>query len=426
MPPVEQFVLQEPGIAGKPLSPWLRRLAIAWEQRRFIFRIAVVGLALSTVIAFVIPKQYESTARIMPPESNLNAAMLAAMSGRMLPGNLGALAGGLLGVRNNSTVFASLLLSGTVTGRIVDRFELQKLYRSRYKQNAVKRLVHLTDVSEDRKTGIITVIVSDTDQRRARDMAQAYLDELNALVSRVNTTSAGRERQFIEQRLISVKSDLDDASRQLSAFSSKNATLDVKEQTRATVEAAAKLEGEAIFARTELSSLERVYGPENIRVRAAKARVTQLDQEVQRATGSPDDNASRSDAPYPPLRALPGLGVQWADLYRRVKLQETIYELLTQQYELARIEEAKSIPTVSIVDSPSWPEKKSFPPRLLIMCAGTLLCLLGSFFYAVRRAEWTDVAADDPRKALARQVLADLRSYHPKWFTRSHRNGHEH
>lgn len=425
MAPVEQFVLQEAGTRDPQLSPWLRRFATAWKQRRFIFRMSVAGLLLSTVIAFVIPKQYESTARIMPPESNLNAAMLAAMSGRMLPGNLGALTGGLLGVRNNSTVFASLLLSGTVTGRIVDRFELQKLYRSRYKQNAVKRLVHRTDVSEDRKTGIITLTVADTDQHRARDMAQAYLDELNALVSRVNTTSAGRERQFIEQRLVSVKSDLDDASRQLSAFSSKNATLDVKEQTRAIVEAAAKLEGEAVFARTELSSLERVYGPENIRVRAAKARVTQLDQEVQRATGSPDDSVSHGDTPYPPLRALPGLGVQWADLYRRVKLQETIYELLTQQYELARIEEAKSIPTVSIVDSPSWPEKKSFPPRLLIIGTGTFLCLLGSFFYTVRRTEWSEVAADDPRKTLARQVLQDLRNDHSHWFTRSHRNGHQ-
>lgn len=426
MSSLEHFVVQEPTGAAEQPSPWLRRVSIAWERRRFILRVSAVGLLLSTAVAFLLPKQYESTARIMPPESNLNAAMLAAMSGRMLPGNLGAVAGGLLGLRNNSTVFASLLLSGTVTGHIVDRFELQKLYRSRYKQNAVKRLIHLTDVSEDRKTGILTITVSDTDQRRARDMAQAYLDELNSLVSRVNTTSAGRERQFIEQRLVSVKSDLDQAQQQLSAFSSKNVTLDVKEQTRATVEAAAKLEGEAIFARTELSSLEGVYGPENIRVRAAKARAAHLDREVQRATGSADDSAPLGDTPYPPLRALPGLGVQWADLYRRVKLQETIYELLTQQYELARIEEAKSIPTVSIVDSPGWPEKKSFPPRLLIMVAGTLLCLLGAFFYAVRREEWTIVPSDDPRKILAWRILHDLRNDHPGWFKAIHRNGNQH
>jgi capsule polysaccharide export protein KpsE/RkpR len=382
-------------------------------------------LILSTAVAFLIPKQYESTARIMPPEGSMNAAMLAALSGRMLPGGLGALASGLMGVRNNSTVFASLLQSRTVTEHIVDRFDLQKLYWSRYKENAIKRLAARTDISEDRKTGIITVVVSDTDQRRARDMAQAYLDELNALVTKVNTTSAARERQFIEQRLISVKADLDDAQRQLSTFSSKNATLDVKEQTRAMVEATAKLEGELIVARTELSSLERIYGPENIRVRAAKARVTQLDQEVKRATGTPD-SVGDSDTPYPPLRAIPALGVQWSDLYRRVKIQETVYELLTQQYELSRIEEAKSIPTVSIVDVPSWPEKKSFPPRLIIMLSGTLLGFLGSFLVVVRRSEWSGISEEDPRKALFRTVVTDLKADHPKWFKATNNNGHQH
>jgi capsule polysaccharide export protein KpsE/RkpR len=329
-------------------------------------------------------------------------------------------------VRSNSTVFASLLQSRSVTEHIVDRYGLQKLYATRYKENAIKRLMRRTDVSEDRKTGIISVTVTDTDQRRARDMAQSYLDELNALVTRVNTTSATREREFIEQRLVSVKADLDDAQRQLSIFSSKNTTLDLKEQTRAMVDATAKVEGEAIFARTELSSLERIYGPENIRVRAAKARVTQLDEEVKRAAGSADGSAPASDAPYPSLRALPSLGVQWADLYRRVKLQETIFELLTQQYELARIEEAKTLPTVSIVDFPSWPEKKSFPPRLIIMACGMLTFGLVAFLFVIRSSEWGELPHDDPRKQLMERVVSDMRSDHPKWFVAIHRNGNKH
>jgi LPS O-antigen subunit length determinant protein (WzzB/FepE family) len=153
--------------------------------------------------------------------------------------------------------------------------------------------------------------------------------------------------------------------------------------------------------------------------------VAQLNQEVKRATGTPDASEDH-DTPYPPLRAIPALGVQWSDLYRRVKIQETIYELLTQQYEMARIEEAKSIPTVSIVDPPSWPEKKSFPPRLIIMLSGTLLGLLGSFFVVVRRTEWSDVPEHDPRKTLLCTVMSDLKADHPKWFKATHSNGHQH
>jgi capsule polysaccharide export protein KpsE/RkpR len=390
--------------------------------------VAVIGLLLSTGLAFLIPKQYESTTRIMPPESGLSTAMMAALSGRVMPANLGALAGSLFGIRSSSTIFVNLLQSRAVTERIVDRFDLQKVYWSRYKQDAIKKLRKRTEVTEDRKTGVISVVVTDTDRQRARDMAQAYLDELNSLVARVNTSAAGRERQFIEQRLVSVKADLDDAQRQLSLFSSKNATLDVKEQTHAMVEATAKLEGELIVARSELSSLEQIYGPDNVRVRAARARIGQLDREMKLATGSGSPADPLADTPYPPLRSMPALGMQWADLYRRVKLRETVFDLLTQEYELARIEEAKSIPTVSVIDSPSWPERKSFPPRLIIMVIGTALSAIGAFSVAVRKAEWRAVPAEDPRKLLLQSMIYELKQDRSQWFVKEKpsSNGHEH
>jgi capsule polysaccharide export protein KpsE/RkpR len=303
-----------------------------------------------------------------------------------------------------------------VKDRLIDRFDLQKLYRKRYRQDALKKLAHRTDVIEDRKTGVITVTVTDTDRQRARDMAQAYLEELNILVARVNTSAAGRERQFIEQRLVSVKRDLSDAENQLSAFSTKNATLDVKEQTRAMVEATAKLQGQLIVARSELGSIDQIYGPENVRVRAARARVSELDQALKRATGGATSDELSDDAPYPPLRALPALAVQWADLYRRVKIQETVFDLLTQEYEMARIEEAKSISTISVIDSPSWPEKKSFPPRLIIMLSGMLLSAAACFVVIVRRAEWRVIDEQDARKDLLRGMVLDLKREHPALF----------
>ncbi|ABF39892.1 lipopolysaccharide biosynthesis [Candidatus Koribacter versatilis Ellin345] len=409
------------------VSSRLDRLAIGWERRGAIVKAAVIGVIVSTTLAFVIPKQYESTARIMPPEGGMSSAIMAALASRALPGNLGAIAGSLFGFQSTSTVFVNLLQSRSVTERVVDRFDLQKVYRSRYKQDALKKLHRRTEIAEDRKTGIITITVADTDRRRARDMAQTYLDELNSLVTRVNSSAAGREREFIAQRLVTVKRDLDDAERQLSVFSTKNATLDVKEQTRAMVEATAKLEGELIIARSELSSLDQIYGPENVRVRAGRARVGQLEHELKNATGSGVPSDITESTPYPPLRALPTLGVQWADLYRRVKLQETVFELLTQEYELARIEEAKAIPSISVIDPPNWPERKSFPPRLVIMLVGTLLSVLGTFFVIVRKAEWRAVPEEDPKKLLFRAVMLDLKEDSPQWLSKKtvHHNGHE-
>lgn len=420
--PLEQIITQ----TDTSSSPWVGRAAIGWRHRRTILKATVYGLIVSTAIAFLIPKQYESSARIMPPEQGLSPTIMAALTGHMLPGNLGALAGSFLGIRSSSTVFVELLKSRTVKERLVDRFGLQNLYRKWYRQDAIKKLGKRTDIVEDRKTGVITITVSDTDRQRARDMAQAYLDELNILVARVNTSAAGRERQFIEQRLVSVKRDLSDAENQLSAFSTKNATLDVKEQTRAMVEATAKLQGQLIVARSELGSIDQIYGPDNVRVRAARARVSELDQALKRATGGGTSDELSDDAPYPPLRALPSLAVQWADLYRRVKIQETVFDLLTQEYEMARIEEAKSIPTISVIDSPSWPERKSFPPRLIIMLSGMLLSAGVCFLVILRRAEWTVLDETDPRKHLLRGMILDLKREHPSFFRLRARSNNHH
>lgn len=425
MSSIEQVVQQAPPDSS---PAWVRRANIGWGERRVIFKAALCGLILSAAIAFLTPKQYESTARIMPPEQGMNPALIAALAGRALPGNLGALAGSFLGMRSTSDVFAELLQSRSVHERIVDRFDLQKVYRKRYRQDAIKKLGRRTDITEDRKTGVVTLVVTDTDRARARDMAQTYLDELNALVARVNTSAAGRERRFIEQRLVSVKTDLDDAQKQLSVFSTKNATLDVKEQTRAMVDATAKLEGQLIVARSELGSLDQIYGPENVRVRAAQARTSELEKALRRNTGGLDDVSPSDTMPYPPLRALPALAVQFADLYRRVRVQETVYDLLTQEYEMARIEEAKSIPTVSVIDPPNWPEKKSFPPRLIIMLAGTLVAALASLFVVVRRNEWRVLAESDARKSLVGTIVRDLKEHHFHWIVlrATHSNGNQH
>src|SRR6202012_5150021 len=104
---------------------------------------------------------------------------------------------------------------------------------------------------------------------------------------------------------------------------------------------------------------------------------------------------------YPPLRQLPRLAVPYADLYRRVKVEETVFELLTQQYEMARIEEAKDIPVVSVIDPPGIPEKKSFPPRLLLSLLLTFLSFTGASTLILIRDHWSTVDPRDPRKVLA-------------------------
>lgn len=405
---------------------WVVNATVLWEHRRALLRTAVVAVLISVPIVFAIPKEYEATARIMPPESSSGgAAVLAALAGRGSTefGGLGGLAASLLGMRTTGPLFVDLLRSASVGDDIIQRFQLQQVYHKRYRADAAKKLAHRTAIVEDKKSGVISITVRDSDPRRARDMVQTYLDGLNLLVNRTNTSSARQERVFIEQRLAGAQRDLEQAQKNLSNFSSTHSTIDLKEQTRATVDAAAKLQAQLIVEQSELDSLKQIYGDQNIRVRSAQARIAELNSQLNIISGTsaplddtdgntaPDDRAAlnRIGAEYPPLRQLPRLAVPYADFYREVRVQEAVYELLTQQYELARIQEAKDVPVVRVIDAPGIPEKKSFPPRaiLVILLAGLIVFTRAAYILA--RERWVHVDPQDSRKRLIERIVGDLR-----------------
>jgi capsule polysaccharide export protein KpsE/RkpR len=405
---------------------WVANSALLWDHRRLLLRVAAVALALSLAVVFLIPKSYDSTARIMPPEnSGAGTALFAALAGRGMGdlGGLSTIAGSLLGAHTSGPLYVDLLRSATVSGDLIDRFQLQQVYGKRYRVDTAKKLARRTSVTEDKRSGVISITVEDPDPRRARDIAQGYLDELNLLVNRTNTSSAHQERVFIERRLAGAKDDLERAQKDMSEFASTHTTIDIKEQTRATVEAAAHLEAQIIVEQSQLDSLRQVYGDENVRVRSERVRIADLKRELEKISGTsaplpsddnPDTESSasldRTSAIYPPLRQIPRLAVPYADIYRRVRVQETVFEMLTQQYEIARIQEAKEIPVVRVIDSPGVAEKKSFPPRALFALLLTLLSVAVAAVSILFRHRWEQVNAGDPRKTLSRRIARDLRS----------------
>ena len=397
---------------------WVKNASLLWGHRRLLFRIGLVAFLLSGLIAFTIPKQYQSTARLMPPDQGgSSVAMLAALAGRSLGGlgGLGSLAGGLLGGRSSSALFIDLLHSRAINDRLIDRFDLQHVYHRRYRIDTVKYLVRHTKLEEDKKSGVVSLTFTDTDPQRARAIAAAYIEELNSVLTSSGVSSAHQERVFIEKRLVTVQNELQAAQKALSEFSSVNTTLDIKEQTHAMVDAAAKLQAEKIVGESELASLKQIYGDDNVRVRAAQARIADLQGELTKMSGSSAEPSAESEKTgvgntnlYPSLRQIPRLAVPYANLYREVRIQETVYELLSQQYEMSRIEEAKDTPVVSVLDQPQVAEKKSFPPRAPMTLLLTVFFVMVASAILLLRHAWGQVESNDPRKVLVQQMSASF------------------
>jgi capsule polysaccharide export protein KpsE/RkpR len=404
----------------------LRRL---WNARTFLGRVAGIGLILSTLLAFIIPNQYESVARLMPPDNQSGAGGLAMAAAALSGGasGLGDIAGEFMGLKGSSELLVGVLRSRTVEDQLIRKFELKKVYGYRRMQDARKVLENQTEIVIDRKSQIITIDVSDRSPTRAAAINQAYVEELNRTLAQVSTSSARRERIFVEGRLQSVNRDLETAEKDFSQFASRSSTIDIKEQGKALFEVAAAIQGELIAARSELEGLRQLYSDSNVRVRAVQARVAELESQLKKVGGGDDNSVAeefaQSDSLYPSMRKLPLMGVMYADLYRKAKIQEAVFETLTREYELAKVQEAKEIPTVKVLDLPNVPEKKSFPPHMVIMLMGTILAFSGGVAWTIARTRWEQTDSADPGKILAQEVFHTLRAAVP-WAARNGR-GHD-
>ncbi len=134
------------------------------------------------------------------------------------------------------------------------------------------------------------------------------------------------------------------------------------------------------------------------------------------AQGKPGSSEDSSDSTHPSLRTLPLLGVTYADLYRRMQIQEAVYESLTQQYELAKVQEVKETPSVKVLDPATVPERKSFPPRLAIMFMSTCVALVAAGVFLIGKAQWSKIEADDAGKLFAQEVFQSVNATMP-WAT---------
>jgi uncharacterized protein involved in exopolysaccharide biosynthesis len=356
-----------------------------------ILRATLAGTVLATVLALLVPDSYTSTAQLMPPDqqSIASPSSLNPLAGAGLM--LGGGASGLISQRTPGQTVIGIMTSNLELDSIIDKYNLRGFYRKQYIEDARKALLAHSEIAEDKKSGLVQISVTSKDKTLAHNLAAAYVDRCIQIMGQLGTSSASRERVFLEQRLKEIKVELDASTNALGQFSSHNATIDIQRQGAATMESASRLQAQLIAAESDVSGLRTRYTDDSPQVRAAQARIEELHRQLNSISGVGQSSSSgdlSDNEITPSIRKLPLLAGRYSDLYRNVMTQDVLYQTLAKQYELARVEESKEIPLVRVLDAASYPEKKSGPHRSIIIGLGAALSCLATAMWVLTKRYW--------------------------------------
>ncbi|MBI5479156.1 MAG: hypothetical protein HY906_09885 [Deltaproteobacteria bacterium] len=389
-------------------------LALLTARRKgLIVTGTLIGTVAMLAVSLVLPKWYQAEIRMVAPKKS------GLGGGLMLPGGGGGfspldLLSAVSGGGTEPNLLASLIQSRTVTDAVIAKFDLQKRYEQQTIEETRMALWGHASVDIERKSGVISLKVEDKSPAVARDIATALADEANRLNNKISSTRAGQERRFLEGRVAEAQRDLATAEVALKEFSVKHKMLDVREQTRASIQAVARIRGE-IQARDVMLSYLSSYsgeGEENQsrlrrEIAALKRQLENLESGGAAAMKAPAKSGDGTSV-VTPITELPELGLEYTRLFRNLKIQETVFELLTKQHELAKLAEASDTANAQVIDAATVPTCKVRPKRAYYVVfgflTGLMVCLVVARFLErlahdpVAAARWRAV-----REALRRR-----------------------
>jgi tyrosine-protein kinase Etk/Wzc len=369
-------------------------LIVIWRSRGFLFAFCIIAVLSALVFSLLAPKSFESTVTLLPPpEDNTSSAVSAAA----LMGKIQGFGFGLPGLTNNKQdILVSILESRTLAERLVDKYQLVSYYKADGSREAVKTLRDAMTVYVS-KAGIISVTVADRDPRMAAELANAHAVELDKLLNQMDVSESSQRRRFVLDRLADTEKRLQMAEETLMHFQQKNSAVALREQAEGVMNVAVQLKGQIMAAEVELQVVRNFATESNPRVVGLKQRIEELKKQlaqVQYGTGLDlpgiEDSMGKIGSRYKEIHLaaanVPELGLQFARLTRDLKVQETVYTLLTQQLEEAKIAEARDVFLAVRVVDPAIPALyKSRPIIALNMgLAGALSLVLGICFVFIR------------------------------------------
>ncbi len=347
-------------------------LIILSRRRQIIQRGTLAAAVLAAIVSLLLPNRYTANANILPPQQSPSLA--ASMIGQL--GALGAMAQKDLGLKNPNDLYVGMLRSRTAEDALIRRFDLLRVYRDKKMSDGRRDLESATSIVLG-KEGFVTISVEDKDRSRAPQIANAYVEQLRKLTQDLAVTEAGQRRLFFERQLELAKNNLADAEQALKETEQKTGLIQLDGQAKAIIEAVVKLRALMAAKEVELHAMRLFSTEQNPDVMLGEQELSGLRAQLALL----EKQSGGTGSVQVPIGNVPEAGLQYVRKLRDVKYAETIFEILAKQYEAARLDEAKTAAIIQVLDPAIEPDRKSSPPRILIVVIVTLLGFFGSGGY---------------------------------------------
>jgi uncharacterized protein involved in exopolysaccharide biosynthesis len=360
----------------------LYKIARYWKL--IVINFIVVSI-IAVIISLLLPKWYKAEAAIMPPVKEGSFGLGLGMAGQLAGMMLGG--GGdfdLPMFATPSDIYEMILKSRSVADSIIYKYKLMQLYKQETIEETRLELTGHTFLEVGKEGAIFIRFEAKNDPVLASNVVQSYIEELDKANKRVKIFYAHNTRKFIEERLVENKEKLKAAEDSLQVFQRRYNAVSIEDQVTAAVNNYAQLLGMKQHYEVQLNAFQDNMALSHPEVRELNSKIQGIDKMIREMkygdkTGITQALMKDTDM-FPPFASVPQLGLEYARRLRDVKIQELIFELLTQQHEQEKIKEAKDTPTVVVLDKPVPPTKKSRPKRAIIVLLAALLSIFYSLF----------------------------------------------
>lgn len=335
------------------------------KKYRYLSGIIVLCFFLGSVIlSLVLPQAFEASVVIMPPKQE---------SGSLLSKDLSVLDFGGLGRGKlggpSSDLWIGILKSQPLNDAIITRFKIKEVYRQSTLEDARDFLAQKVKINKSKRDELITVTVEDKDPKMAAAMANAYVEELDNMNKKSLMTSGKRMRIFVENRLKEAREQLGIMEEALRSFQKSSGAVKLDDQSKTIMDAAGEVKKRLMMKEVELETLLSYATPEN-----PQAEI--LNTEIRGLKNKMSEIETGKEVPgnlFIPTSRISDVAVSYAKFLRDTKVQENLVQFLIQQYETARIQEAKDTPTVEVLEWANVPERKSKPHKRKIVLGATFI-----------------------------------------------------